>query len=231
VLGLVLFRLDFSNIIQEVGTYLKKDLHSIIIVNFPIVAPVDAINISLQITSDVERTQPVLPPNAKEWHFYNHSRTEHFCLTNSHLFLELHKYRSFDELKSSLLPILEKLIELYPTLQFQRFGLRYLNSFDEKEVNVVKGELKVEPPFGVKDRLIRQINNIEFLENDFFIRFQYGKMNTYDYPAIIKKEDFVIDIDSYASGIFFYDDILKMLNDAHSHIEKIYYDSIEVNND
>lgn len=54
---------------------------------------------------------------------------------------------------------------------------------------------------------------------------QFGIANP-DYPAVIRKKQFVIDIDAYAHGVFELADIKQFLVDSHSKIQDIFEKSI-----
>ena len=59
------------------------------------------------------------------------------------------------------------------------------------------------------------------LDKDLSVRLQYGYYNP-DYPAIMKREDFIIDIDSYSTGIIYREDIEQFINDMHCEDQKCF---------
>lgn len=55
-------------------------------------------------------------------------------------------------------------------------------------------------------------------EKDLNVRLVYGYNNP-DYPAVLKREDFIIDIDSYTTGIIYQEDIAKYIDDMHFEVQ------------
>ena len=59
------------------------------------------------------------------------------------------------------------------------------------------------------------------IEKDLNVRLVYGYNNP-DYPAILKREDFVIDIDAFSMGIIYHDDLGQLIDDMHIEVQRCF---------
>ena len=55
-------------------------------------------------------------------------------------------------------------------------------------------------------------------DKDINVRLIYGYNNP-DYPAIMKKEEFVIDIDAYSTGIIYQEEIEGYIENMHNEVQ------------
>ena len=46
--------------------------------------------------------------------------------------------------------------------------------------------------------------------------------NNPDYPAVLKREDFVIDIDAYSMDIIYHDDLAQFIDDMHFEVQNCF---------
>lgn len=76
------------------------------------------------------------------------------------------------------------------------------------------------------NKLSRTMNRAEFLNQGKRIVLQYGFFNP-SYPAILTKEDFVLDIDSINTSVFgSYDDVNAAILQAHVSICELFENCI-----
>ena len=73
------------------------------------------------------------------------------------------------------------------------------------------------------EKTTRLLTTLEYavIEKDLNVRLSYGYDNP-DYPAIMKREDFIIDIDAYSMGIIYQEDIGQFIDDMHSEVQKCF---------
>ena len=151
------------------------------------------------------------------------------------MFVEFNIYTCFDDFVNHLSKILKSLFGVFNELQVERFGLRYIN-----EIEINTDDIK--DPFNwgnylhddllsifnipdEKTNITRAFHNLEIIYADFILRFQYGMHNP-DFPAPIKKKQFILDYDAYMTGILDKEDILENLSVFHEEIEKLFEKSI-----
>ena len=165
-----------------------------------------------------------------EWHFFDTKKEKELCITNSCMFTKVGRYYSFDDLKQPFFEILETLMQAYPTIKFNRVGLRYVNQINfQTEKRTQKDWYKYWGKY-ISDPLIRglsfpdeaknisrNMNSIEMNYGEYMLRFQYGIFNP-DYPAPIKKNTFVLDTDVYATGLIEAEDVKPYANRFHEQV-------------
>lgn len=198
--------------------------------HFPIAEPNEAIAQHIELGSDGGVKQKQV--RAKQWNFFGKEREKQLTIEPSAIFARYLKYSRFENLKNEFQGAVNAIDREFAGIIAQRFGLRYVNNFefhDLKLSNVNKYfaiELLGSLPFSTYARsLTRNFHIIELKFNDIDVRVQFGFPNT-DYPAIIKRPIFVIDIDAYAQIIHPITESINYIETAHGHIQKIFEESI-----
>ena len=73
--------------------------------------------------------------------------------------------------------------------------------------------------------MTRAFHILEFNFSGRHVKYQFGIANP-DYPAIVKKKEFVLDLDSYIFGLHGFNDAIECVNNCHSKIQELFEDSI-----
>jgi uncharacterized protein (TIGR04255 family) len=222
-------RVDFLNeqliLNEKVGEKVLAKIKKI----YPIAEPKNLISRELQISpQQIAQSQK----HSREWNFYSRDRNKRLVIAQNYMYLQYTKYESFEIFEQDLLSILKSLVEEYDGLQFNRFGLRYINHVKINEENpldwnkyINKKLLSIIEIPEDKTQISRAMQSLELNLGDYNLRFQYGLFNP-DYPAIIKKKVFLLDFDAYSQGLLDINDVLQYLPKFHKKIQTMFEQSI-----
>jgi uncharacterized protein (TIGR04255 family) len=176
---------------------------------------------------------PSCPENGGRVNF-GRNKEKFINVNHSFLVISYKKYENFEKMRDELIKILEKMISLYKELQIRRIGIRYINQIDiqEKETtdwgNYINSDLISMLHFSDNPKEIsRAMSNLEYNYGEYNLKFQYGMFNP-DYPAVVKRKQFILDFDSYYDG--YIDNILEtkeFLEKAHEKIVVLFENSIK----
>ena len=145
-------------------------------------------------------------------------------LKSARALFSIEDYNVFEELKCAVFDILGVVMETFPENQGKRMGLRYINNLQMKDHDDWIDDKFFRALSSHKnDKTTKLMTVLEYaiIDKDLSVRLQYGYYNP-DYPAIMKKEDFVIDIDAYSTGIIYREDIEQFINDMHYEDQKCF---------
>lgn len=173
--------------------------------HFPIAEPTESIAQHIEWGPDGGVKQKEL--RGKQWNFFGKEREKQLTIEPGAVFARYTKYSRFEDLKNEFQEAVSSIDQETSGIIAQRFGLRYINQFefdDLKLSNVNKyfteSLLGTMPFNNYGSNLTRNFHIIELKFDDIDVRFQFGFPNT-DYPAVIKRPIFVIDIDAYAQMV------------------------------
>ena len=120
--------------------------------------------------------------------------------------------------------ILKKVMMCFPDVQGKRLGLRYINIIPLKDnENWINSKFYNALSEHKDENTTKLLTQFEYaiIEKDINVRLQYGYLNP-DYPSILKKEDFTIDIDAYSTGIIYAEDIEELIDNMHFEDQKCF---------
>jgi len=171
-----------------------------------------------------------------EWNYYGKNREKHLVITPDSFFITYKEYESFDNLNSEFLAILEKIFEIFPDIQVNRLGLRYINEIVfQHQTDLLNWEKyldnKLLSLFSVakdedKGKIARGMNNLILNYGDMILNFRYGMYNP-DMPAPIRKKIFILDYDAYYEDLQDFFEITDNLIRFHDLIEKSFESHIK----
>ncbi len=222
----VVCRLDFASAINEFKNSMPKDIYSVIKKYYPIAAPQDVIGTELIINPS---NGPIINQiSTKQWVFFSMDRKNKCTIEPNSVVFSITNYMVFEEVRSAFNEIYSVIMTTFPDNQGKRLGLRYRNSIplkghdswiDEKFFNAVSAHKD--------DKTTKYITTFEYavIDKDLNVRLMYGYDNP-DYPAVMKKEDFIIDIDAYSTGIIYQDDLSHYIDDMHFEVQKCFEEMI-----
>lgn len=211
----VICRLDFASPIQILKNSMPKEIFMIVKKHYPIAEPQDIIGTEFQINplNGAAVNQIV----TKQWVFLSRDRLNKCTIEAESIVFSIRNYNVFEELRTAILEILGIVMEVFPENQGKRLGLRFVNNIPIKGHNDWINEKFFTALLAHKnDKTTKLITALEYavIDKDLSVRLHYGYNNP-DYPSIMKREDFVIDIDSYSSGIIYREDIEQFIDDMH----------------
>ena len=223
-------RLDFLSPILPLKLEIPGEIAATVKETYPIPETRDIIANEFIVNGPGKLEQ--IKDKSVEWIFFNKERTRKVTLTQT-LFTLLHNdYESYRKFSADFFKILDSLYSQYPDLQISRFGVRFVNriEFDKGDPfswsqYLNKKLLSIFEIPGKKEEISRAFHNLEMNYGDFLLRFQYGMHNP-DYPAVIKKRVFIIDIDAYTNGIMNKKDIVEYFPKLQNKIQEFFEFSI-----
>ncbi len=232
----------------------KKSYLAEVVARIDLLAPVEAFekNISGKILNKIKAKFPIAEPTesiaqhfefapdgvkqkelrGKQWNFFGKEREKQLTIDSGALYVRYTKYSRFEDLVEEFQLAVNAIDQEHPNTSAKRFGLRYINQFDIGELTLSNSRkyfsesLLGTQSFGAYERqTTRNFHIVELKFGDMNLRFQYGFPNA-DFPAIIKRPVFIIDIDAYSVSVISLGEALQNIEIAHGHIQKLFEESI-----
>ena len=185
---------------------------------FPISEQGTASQQSIEIGPAGSKTEKIDFP---EWIFHGSDRSKYLKVNKLFIEILLTKYISESSYREDLVTPIQHLLKINPKMTIQRTGVRFINIFDFK---MDKPSDSTKYFHDSLTGIYKNMPNIEscsrsFLVNEFVfedikLRSQSGFFNP-DYPAVIKRNQFVLDIDAYI-------DFPHLINDVNSYFARIH---------
>jgi len=154
-------------------------------------------------------------------------------LSNKFLIFEINSYSGFDEHIKWMRKIFNVFFDHAKPI-VNRTGIRYINIFDQSKISLKKNYfcpevaavLLIKKELVKQQHILRSMHVSEYRIDDMCLNFKYGMYNP-DYPSIMTKNDFVLDLDCFTEvGIDNADDILKTIIRGHGEIQRLFEQSI-----
>lgn len=233
----VVARIDFAFPIVEFDNPLPPNFSSAIRKFFPVLEPNEVIAQGFRIDFDPESGARASHEQTKEieWRFFSTDRDKMLSVTRDFIVISYKSYESFAVLKNDFIGVLQELFKTKPDVQIRRFGLRYINIIDLNENQPTKWHIYLNPNllsiFKVppdSSLISRAFHSLQLnLERDVKMHFQYGMHNP-DFPALIRRKQFVLDYDAYFEGLLqSISEISEYLELFHDNIERLFEGSIK----
>jgi uncharacterized protein (TIGR04255 family) len=227
----VIARVDFVAPLVELERSLPKKLSKVFADLFPIVEPTEAIAQGFQITPN--EVKPSKPQHFKQWNFYGRQREKLLAAAASFLFLQYNRYVAYENLQTDYASVIDAIEKAFPDARARRFGLRYVNHIDIEGLSPVAdwneyiNEALVATTrfFSQQRQLTRLLQLAELKEGELDVRFQFGMPNP-DYPAVIRRPFFVLDLDAYVQTAHDLKESLQYIDEAHDCIQDLFEKSI-----
>ncbi len=221
----VILRLDFGAPVAALSRAVPQKIATLALQRFPIAEQQKGKSHGVVISdAAIETTQQEIV----QWLYHGRNREKTLSITASALFLSHRAYESYEALKNDINPVIDAVFDLQKDLVIARIGLRYINVLETDKLNPLSWEGYIRNDllgsinaFGDTGTLSRAFQIIEFNDDGRQTKLQLGIANP-DFPAPIKRNQFVIDIDSSYQGALGGPEVKDAIEIAHSKIQDLF---------
>ncbi len=235
-LNQVVVKVDFLVPVEGLATTVPAKLANRLTQRFPIMEPgLKAFNVKVELNREG-------PPKSTQedrgllFNFFSTERNKYLSLTDSFMTIVQNKYETYEKFSEDFVEVYQAVKEFCPDVMTSRFGLRFINIFEMGEpVKPLCWEEYINPGLIATARMFNQemytghvarlFHIAELKYDDIGLRFQFGEPNP-DFPAIMKKAQFVLDMDAYTQGAHRPEDSFQYMEKAHTRIQGIFENSI-----
>ena len=232
----VIFRIDFPSPIEGIESNLPQNISKAALKKFPISEPKKMHAQEFQISGPSIQTKT---SEVTHWVFHGKQREKHLTIAPNAIIFSIKKYISYEDFIGDTRVIISEFYKKYKDLSASRVGLRYVNILDITEENPLDWSKYIkENMLGIIDFhgeqngeqtcLTRSFHILEYNFEGQALKFQFGIANP-DYPAVVKRKQFVLDIDSYFHGAIEEKEIFDCVQMAHEKIQDFFEKSITDN--
>lgn len=226
----VIARVDFGPQALPIdNASLPQDLRKSIEARFQIAEPQTVVEESLQFggpTVKRERTEGI------QWVFHNAKRTKTLSVTDASLQATYRSFDRYEDLRTDVMEVISALGRIIPGMTATRLGLRYVNVFTLGTGDPFAWSSYFHPAlvasfaFPTDNGVVsRALGVFEYNFGDVNLRMQYGVANP-DYPAPIRRRQFILDLDGYFAGLLDRQQLGEVLDSAHKRIQETFEGSI-----
>jgi uncharacterized protein (TIGR04255 family) len=222
---LVVLRLDF----KRLENFNIKDFTSLkFLKDYPIEKKQQKIDFLATLSKEKQTVDKV---EYDEHRYYDSNMRNCVCFSGDTIFFEIKSHFSYEKLRKQFSEIFKTLDSKYKIESFNRIGLRYVNEVEGFKEEYFSKDLLINQSF--LKSLIGKHKSFEEalslgrmgLKNDnTTTNFVYGKPNK-NYPAKQTDQIFLLDYDSFATGID-RDDLLDIIDKLHQNIGDLFEASI-----
>lgn len=225
----VILRLDFGSRVEAFIRALPQKVATAALQRFPLSEPQKAQmqEITFSATALQTKTEDLM-----QWVYHGRNREKTLTITPETFLITNRGYESFETFHQDFDHVLKAIFESQKDLSVGRVGLRYINVLDTPDDDpLVWADYVNEDMLGIIDMhkevkaLTRVFHIVEFNYDGQQVKFQFGIANP-DYPAPIKRRQFVLDIDSYFTGALTQEDVARCVDAAHDKIQALFEESI-----
>lgn len=167
-----------------------------------------------------------------QWIFNGKDREKTLVVAPQHMVYITKDYKTFEEMTDDFFHVLNALRSVESDLVISRMGLRYVNIIDLAEGDPLDWKGYVNDSLlgmvgfnGHQASLSRAFHVMEYNFDDINLKCQFGIANP-DYPAVVRRRQFVLDLDASSVSIHELDDLSKVVSDAHSLVQDYFETSI-----
>lgn len=196
---------------------------------FPIAEPQKALAQEFRFTGPTFKAQST---EVMQWIYHGREREKRLTITPTTLVQTSKKYKTFEVFIDDIRDVLSEFFSVYQDLSASRVGLRFINIIKPGERNPLSWKPYInENMLGIidfhtdKNSITRAFHILEYNFDGQAVKYQFGIVNP-DYPSVIKKKEFVLDIDSYFHGAFGFTEIMENIEQSHAKIQDLFEKSI-----
>lgn len=225
----VIVRIDFTTLLTELGKALPSKIANAALKAFPISEPNKMVAQELQFGKSGVRT---VQTELTEWNYFGPDREKRLAIGPASLLAMYSTYTRFEELKAEFVAVVNAVFDAYPDVSASRLGIRYINNIEAPGDDPFAWGNLINPQllglvtrYADREHVNRVFNTIEFRYDDLNVKYQFGLPNP-DFPALMRRKLFTLDIDGYVQGQQDRNEIAANLNRAHARIQEIFEDGI-----
>lgn len=224
----VIFRVDFPTPLKNITESVSADLARAILKSFPISEPQTIRSQDIKINEDNVTTSS---EEIKKWVYHGTEREKSLILDYQSVTMSIQRYNSYEAALSEFKFILDTIFQENKGLFSSRIGVRYINSIELDKGNPLEWNEYIDENilgvlgFHFTENISRVFHILEYNFDGQSLKCQFGMPNS-DYPAVIKKKQFVLDLDSYFSGVFELKDTYESIESCHQKIQEFFEKSI-----
>jgi uncharacterized protein (TIGR04255 family) len=168
----------------------------------------------------------------QQWVYHGENREKTITVTPDSITVSIKQYRDYEEFKLDVIEPIDEISKIEGNIFINRTGLRYVNVFpnitNKYDELIEKFHPMIASPFksiiDIKN-LSRIINISEYIHDEVKCRLQSGIFNP-DYPAKIKKREFILDFDAFIDTPHSFTNINELFDSLHNVIQSKFEDSI-----
>lgn len=229
-----IFKLDFSNEIDELKNSIPSNIFEKIKLYFPISTVKSFVETEITMSNNSVSKQDT---PKKQWEYVNNENDRKIIITSNSISFSSKNYKSFDDVTKMFYDVVEETLKCN-NIQIARIGIRYVNLFKSKDYDIdnldswkkyISNELISCFDFGEGkyiDNISNMVNSTYLNFGTYNINFKFG-INNQKFPLKNPKSNFVIDIDGFSNVLVDdYKDFKDIVNEIHQKIEEVYFDSI-----
>lgn len=227
----VIARVDFVTPVVPLEKHLPAKLAKMASSYFPISEPMDGITKQFRLDNGgIQETQTPF----KQWIFFGKEREKQLTISPTFMSLIYTKYTTYDEMKSHFSDVVDEIAKAFPDAKASRFGLRFINIIDginvpsptDWNLYIAEEILCMAKFFSKSPSLTRLMHVAEMRDGEVDVRFQFGMPNP-DYPAIMKRPMFALDLDAYVNAAHELSESSGYMGHAHQLIQDLFERSIK----
>jgi uncharacterized protein (TIGR04255 family) len=234
-LNQVIVKVDFLAPLVGLDTGIPPRLATLLTQRFPIEDP-GGESMDFMVALNKEGVQASAQGKSHFYRYFGKEREKDLSLSNKFLTIVQRKYVTYEAFAEDFASAYRGLLEFFPDVQTSRFGLRYINLLEMGQTvkplkwrDFIKRDLVSTANFFQQDSYIGKVARLfhvaELKYDDIDLRFQFGEPNP-DFPAVMKKAQFILDLDAYAQNAHKPEDSIRYMEKAHQIIQEIFEDSI-----
>jgi uncharacterized protein (TIGR04255 family) len=211
------------------GMVLPANIQAELKKNFPIYEPGSASSHELLFS---EEGVAASREEFRQWVYHGKEREKTISLNKKQACIRASEYSTYETLKEDVLSPINAISTQDPEKYVSRTGLRYVNIYPDllsgmNDVSTYFSAMLSGPLASLDnaENCSRSFLITEYIYEDAKVRMQTGVYNP-DYPARIKRRDFILDIDAYSDTPHQFAEVGKILDQLHQFIQVHFESSI-----
>ncbi len=225
----VIIRIDLPAAVSCLSETLHTKISKAALKKFPISEP------QKPQTQEFQFSGEGFSANSKEltqWTFHGKEREKSLIISPDSIAQTNRTYKSYEIFTGDFFHVLNAVKEVQPDLVANRIGIRYVNIIEipagdplEWKDYINESMLGIIDLHSDKKNISRAFHVLEYNFDPIYLKFQFGVANP-DYPAVVKRKQFVLDLDAHSVGAFGLDEIQSVVEQAHALIQEFFEISI-----
>jgi len=225
----VILRIDFPSPLPGLEKSLPGNISKKILNNFPITEQHKTHAQEFQFSGENVKAKS---SELIRWVFHGKEREKSLIIEPSAVMQTVRRYKTYEIFIKEISEVISEFYKSYKELNASRVGLRYVNIIEPADEDPLAWDKYIhESILGIidfhekKECITRAFHILEYNFDGLAVKYQFGIANP-DFPAIVKRKQFVIDIDSYFNGAFEQQEVMDNIEIAHEKAQELFEISI-----